>query len=159
MTTTTAGDQLAALLRQERGSAEALLEVLEQEHAALTGNDADLIVAISRQKQQLTGQLQQQMSTRDRWLAQLGLPTGGTGIQQLTGGDNNDTPLAAEWRSLQQVAAELQRHNDINGGIVALNRNHVRQALDLLIGQQEATSAYDRDGNRSSRMSRTLARA
>ena len=147
-------------LQRELATGQELLKVVKQEQESLIEGDPEQIEAASNRKRQQVLELQQQVSERDRFLKQLALPTGRRGTSILVQQLAPESLAQKYWGELQQLAARLQKQNEINGGIMALGQRHVRQALELLTGQTGASLTYGPEGNhRPGRNTQSLLKA
>ena len=152
-------DQFQRLLSAELGSAEQLMRVLEREHQLLIQGDADEIRAVSREKQTLVREMTQQLLVRDRFLERLGLPTGNEGAGRFIECADTAAGLQQIWQQIGRLAPQLHDQNEINGGIVAAAQRHVREALNILIDQNEQCPTYGPGGSAAGRSPQSLAKA
>jgi len=152
---------LSQMLPAELDCARKLLDTLAAEHAALIRGDADAINSASTLKLQQMKAFQCLLSERDRFLVRLGFSPGKEGTEALLESGPADHPTRENWEELQKTALRLRDGNDLNGGIVALEQQHVQQALDILTGRtggEEQT--YSSAGGRSNgHQSNSLAKA
>lgn len=152
--------EITRLLSREIDCARILLQTLERENQALTRGEVEEIEAVSALKQQQMQQLQQLLLMRDRFLEHHDLTPGKPGTEQLLERFGQPDNARALWQDLQELAARLREQNEINGGIVALGHQHVRQALDLLTGRCSGNDTYGPAGNRHpARLQHSLAKA
>lgn len=116
-------------------AAQSLLDCLQREYTALTGQDPAAIEAIVREKHDRLSRLE----------TALHRPAPGT-----------QTAPAG----LTALLAECERHNRINGNIIEVSRQHVQRALALVRGQNPEPALYGPQGDaRHGTDSRSLARA
>jgi len=150
--------RLQRLLSAELESARELLQLLAQEHQILIKGEADAIRSISELKQAQIKLLGDQLLMRDRFLLAQQLPVGKRGtdifIQQVA----ESSAIEKCWHQLQELAAQLNDRNEVNGGIVALAQRHVRQALNILTCGSEQNDTYGPAGQHSGRSPQSLAK-
>lgn len=134
--------QLSSTLSAEYACAQSLLDLLQKEHRILKSTDADALNSISREKQQLVIRMHRHGKEREQLVSRL-----------QPGGNTNDllrhrpeSELTRLWKQLGEIAAKLQQQNEINGGMVALNQRHARQALDILCGRSGNREIYGSRG-------------
>lgn len=151
---------LAQLLATEIAEANRLQEIMEREFDILGEDDPEQIGAISKEKLAQMQRLAQQLSLRDRFLDNIGLPGGKEGTDLLLQGFPRDSKLVEHWKELQDLGEQLKKRNEVNGNIVAISQRHVRQTLDILNGKTEAPQTYSREGDtRSTAQQNSLAKA
>ena len=115
------------LLTHQQQQLEHLLAVLDHEHQALINRDPTLLQQTAQQKIQLL----QQVSQNDQQLAQLA-PT------------LRDDPRIA---AINELIAALQQKNQINGQLLELSLNSVRQLTQALLAARSAdTMTYNSHG-------------
>lgn len=141
--------QLSRLLKTELEVGQRLLEILEEEHQALSSRQPERITELSETKLNQLKLFEGQMSQREHFLQSLGLSQDKELINKLLQTPNCHPTLAQQWLELKQLANSLQRQNEINGGIVALSQRHIAMALDVLTGQDSSTPTYGRSGKTS----------
>jgi flagella synthesis protein FlgN len=153
-------NSLAGLLAAELSESSKLLEILQRESDILGGNDPESIKAVSKEKLAQMQRLSQQLTQRDRFLTELGLPKGKEGTDRLLRSLPQESELADRWTKLQDLGEQMKKQNEINGNIVAVSQRQVRQALDVLSGKTGAPQTYGREGEtRSTANQNTLAKA
>jgi flagella synthesis protein FlgN len=141
-------EKITRLLSTEIEYADQLLETLEQENQALTGNDPEAIKQAVGLKQASLLQMSHQLQQRDQFLRQLSLPEGNQGTDILIGQLPGDHATTRLWSDLKQKARELKTQNEINGGIVTLGQRHAKRAMEILSGQHSSSHTYGPDGER-----------
>ncbi len=141
-------NQLAQAISAELKCARMLQEILQREQAALKSTDPDQVLEISREKQQAVKQMQACSGQRENLLASFGIAAGSTELNQLFQ-SGSATACTDLWRQLGEAAEQLRQQNEINGGILALNQRHNKQALDLLCGRSESRNTYGATGEQN----------
>ena len=154
MVTLTTGQrqEIEQILQSEIECAQQLLNSLELEHQALTGNQTEILEEIVREKlafiQQLeavTRQREKLVTTINGFSIEMILPQ--TKPDPINGNDR----LSVLWNKLVGVAELCQQKNRINGRIVESISRQSRNALDILQGVSPATVSvselYDNSGH------------
>lgn len=148
----TPAQQLRSTLQAELQLAQQLASILETERSALTqANSAELDQCV-RAKQPLIKQLEQLGRQRDLILKTAGFPAGKQGIHAFIANQNDTdaTALNKLLTLLKLQAARCREHNQINGGIVNVNRQYLQRALSILRGRDPEVSAYGPGGEYTS---------
>lgn len=138
--------QLSQLLAAELQETSQLLEILTEEHQALSSSNPDLIAAISNKKLNATQQVEQNHLKRIQLLTHFGLPSSNEGMESLIKRLPKKSQIVTQWHELQDTAKKLHCQNEINGGIIALTQRHITLALDILSGKANVTTTYGRSG-------------
>lgn len=138
--------QLNELLMATQACSQRLLDVLQEEDLALRRADADGIDLVTSAKQALIQEMESHQLAQDRFLATHALPPGPQGMQRYLETLSADAPEQTTWSNLQALAIECRNRNETNGGVLALSRRHVRQALEILKGSPETGPIYGRNG-------------
>ena len=126
--------------------ANTMLELLQHEHTALTSEDPERIKTVSRQKLEHMQLMEQNIGQRNLFLQRLGLSADEQGIEEAVTAAGQNNQLNTNWNSLKETAKELQKQNEINGGIIAIGQRRVKQALDILSGKENLTGTYSQQG-------------
>lgn len=139
-------EALASLIASELEMAESMLELLKNEHAALTAENPDSIKAASQEKLQHMQLMEQNIRQRNQFLQRLELTTDEQGIETAVAAAGQSSQLNSNWNNLKEIAKELQKQNEINGGIIAIGQRRIKQALDILSGKESLTGTYSQNG-------------
>ena len=126
--------------------ANTMLELLLHEHTALTSEDPESIKTASQQKLEHMQLMEQNIGQRNLFLQRLGLSADEQGIEEAVTAAGQNNQLNTNWNSLKETAKELQKQNEINGGIIAIGQRRVKQALDILSGKENLTGTYSQQG-------------
>lgn len=155
--------QLTAALQQEVDAAGRLLDILNQEHAALSATDAAAIEQVGELKQEALNTLEERGKQRAAVVSTAGCKGDRQDVEALIErcDPQGRTDLAGFWHQLLERAAECQRLNLVNGAIIQSSFRFSQQALAVLRGQPPtATPEYGPDGiTHQSLGSNPLARA
>lgn len=156
--------RLGASLQEEIRAAERFLDILQQEHAALSSSDPGAVEQIGRLKADALGTLEQTGRQRAALIASAGFDAADKqGIETLIqrADPGHRTPVAEQWQRLRELAGECQRLNTINGAVIQSSFRFAQQALALLRGHTPGgTLEYRPDGSTRQPMgSSTLAKA
>lgn len=148
----TPAQQLRSTLQAELQLAQQLGVILETERTALTEANSDVLDQCVRAKHPLIKQLEQLGRQRDLILKTAGFPAGKQGIEAFTA-NQADADAAALSKLINQLklqAAHCREHNQINGGIVNVNRQYLQRALSIMRGRDPEISAYGPGGEYTS---------
>jgi flagellar biosynthesis/type III secretory pathway chaperone len=126
--------------------AESMLELLKNEHAALTAENPDSIKATSLEKLQHMQLMEQNIRQRNQFLQRLELTPDEQGIEAAVVAAGESSQLNSNWNKLKEIAKQLQKQNEINGGIIAIGQRRIKQALDILSGKENLTGTYSQNG-------------
>ncbi len=138
--------KLHETLTATRECGQRLLDVLQEEDLALRSAEADDIDRITAAKQALILEIESLQQAQDNFLAANNLPSGPQSVERYIKTLPADAPERVAWSDLQALVSQCRIRNEINGSILALSRNHVRQALEILKGSPETGTIYDRNG-------------
>ncbi|EMR13744.1 hypothetical protein MPL1_03483 [Methylophaga lonarensis MPL] len=151
-----AAQQLLSLLKSELQAAKQLNAMLLEEREALTNSNTAVIDEVSRKKQPLLVQLEQSGRQRNQLLKNVGFPPGKSGLEAFI--DNQDASVARQLTQLtgelKQLARSCHEHNQINGGIVNVNRQYLQRAMSILRGREPDSDAYGPGGEYTSQVVR-----
>lgn len=141
--------QLRSVLQSELNIARQLAELLNTEREALALSDIDAINQINQQKQPLIMKLEQHGRQRDGLLNATGFPTGKQGLEAFIENQTEDdaTALKQLISTLKIAAQHCQQRNQVNGGIVSINRQYLQRAISVLRGATPNPAPMDRVGN------------
>lgn len=138
--------RLEELLSREIAAAQSLAQVLAAERAALTGDSPGLVKEMAAEKIDLFHSIEE-METERRTL------WGTSGADVAAFG-----PIVTErWRALMALIAGCRKANDVNGHIIHIRQNQIRQLFDIVRGDVPTT--YGPQGKTLTRTLRALARA
>ncbi|WP_043888124.1 flagella synthesis protein FlgN [Methylophaga thiooxydans] len=148
--------QLSSILQAELNLSSQLSQLLQQERDALKNAELDQITSLNQQKQPHVVQLEQLGRQREQLLKAAGFPGGKTGLEAFIA--NHSEPEAQHLNSLlnklRVVAKSCREHNQINGGIVNVNRQYLVKAISILRGRDPETSSYGPGGEYTSQVVR-----
>lgn len=144
----TAEQQLFTTLQSELKIARALDDCLQEERASLTESNVEAIDEMTRKKQPLVVQLEQLGRQRESLLKSTGFPVGKPGLEAFVA---NLPAAQAEvfnelMQQLREVARRCRMDNQINGGIVNVNRQYMLRALSVLRGRDQQPESYGPGG-------------
>ncbi len=142
-------EHLQALTKQvtkQSDFAQRLLDNLASEHNALLAADADSLDKVVGEKQALLKQLEAGLANITQSISKHGFAADFSGFDALLQQLPENTPLHRQWEQLQELAGKCKQQNELNGGIVSLKQQHIRQALDILKGAPPSKNTYDKQG-------------
>jgi flagella synthesis protein FlgN len=138
---------LEDLLDREIEAARLLSTTLAAERGALTGTAPEAVQQTAAEKIQLLETIERLERERRAVCAETGIDdapkAGGT--------------VSERWRALMELMAGCRAANEVNGYIIHVRQNQVRQLMDILRGTTSAT--YGPQGKTFARALRALARA
>src|ERR1700676_1072498 len=138
--------RLEELLSREITAAQSLAQILAAERAALTGDSPGLVKEIAAEKIALFNSIEEMESER-------------RGLWGASGADGAAFGhiVAERWRTLMALLAGCRKANDVNGHIIHIRQNQIRQLFDIVRGG--APTTYGPQGKTLTRTLRALARA
>jgi flagellar biosynthesis/type III secretory pathway chaperone len=138
--------RLEELLRREITAAESLAQILAAERTALTGDSPEVVKEMAAEKIGLLNSIEEmEVERRTLW--------GASGVDGAAFGHT----VGERWRALMALMAGCRRANDVNGHIIHIRQNQIRQLFDIVRGG--APTTYGPQGKTLTRTLRALARA
>lgn len=138
---------LATLMREELAAVEELRQLLQREYAALKSRDLAGLEQTVQEKQVCADRLRKLIADRLDYLRERGIAADTRSLTAYV-----DTLPAAErvdvdklWAELEQATGQVRAQNEVNGAVIAANRNHVERALAILRGRDSLDFLYDQD--------------
>jgi flagella synthesis protein FlgN len=140
--------QLYSVLQAEHRTAEQLLEILTAERDALIQSEPEQMVKMTASKQPLIVQLEQLSRQREALLQAEGFSSGKEGLEAFIANqrDKEANALNSLMAKLKVLARACQEHNQINGGIVNVNRQYLHRAMSILRGGDTEVTSYGPGG-------------
>jgi len=138
--------RLEDLLDREITAAQSLAQTLAAERAALTGNSPEAVKEKAAEKVAVLNSIEElEGERRTLWGA--------------SGADGADFGhiVAERWRALMELMAGCRKANDVNGHIIHIRQNQIRQLFDIVRGG--APTTYGPQGKTLTRTLRALAQA
>lgn len=144
----TSFQQLYSVLQAEHRAAKQFLDFLNQERQALVHSDPEKITQLTSEKQPLVIELEQLSRQREAFLQIAGFSSGKDGLEAFIANQTaqDAARLNALMVELKQVAFACQENNQINGGIVNVNRQYLHRAMTILRGRDMEVTAYGPGG-------------
>jgi len=148
--------QLHSILQAEQDTASQLLVLLKNERDALTESNADAMSDFSVKKQPLVVSLEQLGRQREAVLQAAGFSSGKDGLEAFVENQaqQDSQNLNSVLDSLRVIAQDCREHNQINGGIVNVNRQYLQKAMNILRGRDVNPSSYGPGGEYTSQVVR-----
>lgn len=137
-------DVLKNNILAEMASMRSFVEVLKLEQQALVDNNADALIAITPQKNELLTSILGMESQRSQSLVSLGLSTDAAGMQALLS-QATHAALTEHWDTLLLVSSEAQELNRTNGLLINRQMSRNQGVLNILQHDQ-AGAMYGADG-------------
>lgn len=140
--------QLGSILRSEFNVSSQLAQILEAEREALKSADIAAINQLTSQKQPLILQLEQLGRQREAVLRAVGFPVDQAGLDAFIANQIPDEAVKLKQllNELKKVARQCRDYNQVNGGIVNVNRQYLVRALSILRGRDPAAAGYGPGG-------------
>ena len=138
--------RLEDLLSREINVAQSLAQTLAAERTALTGDSPEAVKERAAEKVGLLGSIEELEGERRALWGTSGAD--GAAIGAI---------VADRWRALMELMAGCRIANEVNGHIIHIRQNQVRQLFDIVRGGAPVT--YGPHGKTSARALRALARA
>jgi len=138
---------LEDLLDREIEAARLLSTTLAAERGALTGTAPEAVQQKAAEKIQLLDMIERLERERQAVCAQTGID-----VSSAAGGIFSD-----RWRALMELMGGCRAANEVNGYIIHVRQNQIRQLMDILRGTTPVT--YGPQGKTFARALRALARA
>lgn len=146
---------LEDLLDREIEAARHLSSTLAAERSALTGTSPEAVQQKSAEKIQLLATLERLESERRALCTEAGLAepddAGGANPAKMAG------TVAERWRALMELVAGCRTANEVNGYIIHVRQNQIRQLMEIIRGASPLT--YGPQGKTFATALRALARA
>ncbi len=143
--------RLEDLLDREIEAARLLSISLVAERAALTGDTPATVNDVAAEKVRLLGVIEKlEIERRSLW-ASSGSGAGSLGAAGL------GATVAERWRALMELMAGCRAANEVNGHIIHIRQNQIRQLIDIVRGGPAVT--YGPHGKTFATALRALARA
>jgi flagella synthesis protein FlgN len=148
--------QLSTILQSEISNSTALATLLKQERDALKISDVDKVSEITKLKQPYLLKLEQLARQREQLLTAVGFPAGKSGLEAFIANQEEAeaTRMSMQVTRLREVAKTCREFNQINGGIINVNRQYLVRALSILRGRDPETGAYGPGGEYTSQVVR-----
>jgi flagellar biosynthesis/type III secretory pathway chaperone len=138
--------RLEDLLDREITAAQSLAQTLAAERAALTGNSPEAVEEKAAEKVAVLNSIEElEGERRTLW--------GASGADGAAFGHI----VAERWRALMELMAGCRKANDVNGHIIHIRQNQIRQLFDIVRGG--APTTYGPQGKTLTRTLRALAQA
>lgn len=146
--TMTSLQQLHNILQAEQSTASKLLAMLKYERGMLTKSDVDAMSELTSKKQPLVVNLEQLGRQREVILQSEGFSAGKDGLAAFIANqtEQHSRILNSMVDTLKVTAKACREHNQVNGGIVNVNRQYLQQAMNILRGREMTPSAYGPGG-------------
>lgn len=140
--------QLFTVLQAEYKTSADLLESLKLERQALIDADIDKINELSDKKQPLVLQLELLSKQREAILQSVGFNADKAGIAAFISNQpaKQSQMLKMVLDKLRSIAQACRQQNQLNGGIVNVNRQYVQRAMSIFRGRDVNADAYGPGG-------------
>lgn len=139
--------KLLELLSNDIQTCNQLLELLEQEFAALNQRQLDTLQSLLDKKQPLLLGLQQNAAGRAALLQQSGHSNDLAGVQLFAKNSPLSATLLAQYSELGELIEQCQSANLRNGRLIRANQISVGSALNIVRGNHSEPALYDKSGS------------
>lgn len=153
----------AAVLEQltdDIGIARQLLELIDQEFAALGDRNLVELEATLSKKQPLLALLGQHGTQRSQWLVDQRLSPDRTGLETAASRIEGGEALLEQAKHLEAELERCRTANERNGRLILANQSTLGEMLRILQGKDDTPSLYDNRGSvAKSKQQRPLSQA
>ncbi|BAO44282.1 flagella synthesis protein FlgN [Thiolapillus brandeum] len=153
--------EIQRVLQAEHEAMEKLQQVLDRETRLLaSGNDMEQLSQLVSRKNLLAVELRKLNEKREQLFAIAQSNSASADFESFLIEKDESGALLLLWQKLLSLTAICQEINQMNGAIINLNEQHVRQAISLLRSGSLSESNYDANGSTTrSKSSRFLGQA
>jgi flagellar biosynthesis protein FlgN len=131
--------RLQRVIEDEASLLKDFIVLLEQEEGLLVEGHTDALLTLADQKTQVYRRLQFLHDERSRITARFRQGS----LQSVLA---SAPAAAARWEEVLSLAAEAQRHNAVNGQLIAERMKHNQAALSVLLAAADQPQLYGPDG-------------
>ncbi|KIF82166.1 flagella synthesis protein FlgN [Noviherbaspirillum autotrophicum] len=139
-------------LDEEQQAANSLLQLLQQEQAALVNADVDGLIKLTGEKAKLAAQMTQLAKRRHKALAAAGFDATEAGMQSWLGSSGATTADNKVWTDLLAVMQAAKEHNRVNGLLISQHMTRNQNALNVLQGNAQGGPIYGPDGQATTKI-------
>ncbi|MFW5450219.1 MAG: flagella synthesis protein FlgN [Methylophagaceae bacterium] len=152
----TPAQQIQSVLQAEQHTVSQLLEILTTERDSLVSSDAETMAVMNANKQPLLVQLEQLNRQREAILQAEGFSSGKDGIKAFIANQTkkDQRQLTDLLNQLREAAFACRDNNQVNGGIVNVNRQYLHRAMSVLRGRDLNITSYGPGGEYTSQVVR-----
>lgn len=137
-------EKLCHNVRDELAAMQTFVTTLQNEQQALIESNAEALIAITPQKNEILNGLLGFETQRNNLLAQFGSASSNEGIQALLA-QTGDATWGNQWQQLLELSAQAQELNRTNGLLINRQMSRNQSALNILKNDQSG-SLYGADG-------------
>lgn len=144
----TRSHDIAELLERQYGDITRLMAALEDEQAALSGNDLPAIEAATSAKYACLLEIERDFQAQAALLAGAGLTADNAGMDSYLrrGEPDRRRRLDQRWRQIKELLRRCREQNLLNGRIVTASQRQTQTALTILRGGTATDDCYGRTG-------------
>jgi flagella synthesis protein FlgN len=144
----TQAKQLFSILQAEYKTSADLLESLKLERQALIDADIDMINQLAEKKQPLVLKLELLGKQRENVLRSVGFNTDKAGLAAFISNqpEKQSQLLNQLLAKLKNMATACRQQNQLNGGVLNVNRQYVQRAMSIFRGKDLNAEAYGPGG-------------
>jgi len=126
-------------------AAEQLLQLLEDEQAAMAARDRQALADIVNAKTDCLNQIEKQANNRYQILTSLERSIGEAEWKSLIE-EQNDKNIQAVWEKLIDTLEQCRHANEVNGRLISRGQQTLHYMLSVLRGQLNPPSLYNQRG-------------
>ncbi len=137
-------DAFCTLIRSEIDTAETLLSCLKEEHEALKQLSSEALEKAVAKKLALLEQMSRHANERIALLERAGFSNTSDHVETFIAEQAADA--LPSWHRLVDIAADLEKQNQINGSMIQLSQQRTQMALDLATRPEDKPRTYGKTG-------------
>ncbi|MFZ6800286.1 flagella synthesis protein FlgN [Undibacterium sp. Di24W] len=121
-------------------------QLLMEEQAVLTDNEAEKLGTITPEKNNVLMQIIELEKNRNLFLTSVGYTPDAKGMQDFFSAPTNDAKIEETWKLLLSISSEAQEKNRTNGLLISRQLSRNQSALNVLQQNNQTGSMYGADG-------------
>ncbi|MCP4490516.1 MAG: flagellar protein FlgN [Gammaproteobacteria bacterium] len=154
--------ELIALMARQSEELDTINTYLSEIKSAIVENDIESLDTLITRQRLPIAEMDDLENQRNRLLEKYGFKPGRNGLASCIAWCDRDAIISRQYEMFRQALQRLQRAIQINSLLVSKGREHVRQSLQLIMGQpiSNRMTTYSSNGKTEDNNShRTIARA
>lgn len=147
---------LAAALEKETQLVSRLLELLKTEQGILVTGNAEMLEALTREKNGLIAEIDRATRDREATFLPAAAPIGHQAMTDWLKGHPAEKAAASAWKKLIGVTRETKEAHEKNGLMINALIRKTGEALAILTQHQQDHSLYGSDGQTAANIGRRI---
>lgn len=147
---------LAAALEKETRLVSRLLELLKSEQEILVSGNAEMLEALTREKNALIAEITEATREREATFQPEPPPAGNEAMLAWLANHPKQKAAAAAWEKLIAVTRQAKEAHEKNGFMINALIRKTSEALAILTQHQQDHSLYGRDGQTAATLGRRI---